>query len=292
MSNAPKVAPEVIVAAVEEHPTWSNVRLGKSLGISEASVRRGLDSVSYKRHLIPSDLGFEDRFEIILDRPLTHTGDVMITADWHIPLYDPAYVNQMILTARANGIRDLILAGDFFNFDSLSAYDPKQHSAGLDIELREAASVMRVLLESFDTIYYLWGNHDVRMHRALGFAIEFREAMRMVFGILGNEALERIKFTNLDHMWIDAGEGETGEFPWYVCHPKAYNERPADRSHPAFIEDELERDHGALASLRRGARHGREEGRGRDRWPVRQGPRPRTSSGRRVSPPGSRATHT
>jgi hypothetical protein len=220
--NTPKVPADVIVSLAEAHPAWSNVRLGKSLGISEASVRRGLDKAGFKRHLIPVDLGFEERFNIVLDKPLVHHGDVMITADWHIPLYDPGYVNEMILTARRYGLRDLILAGDFFNFDALSAYDPKQHTAGLENELYEATAVMRVLLESFDTIYYLWGNHDVRLHRALGFAIEFREAMRMVFGILGDEALERVKFTNLDHMWVDVGDA----YQWYICHPKSYTSVP------------------------------------------------------------------
>jgi hypothetical protein len=222
VTSKPKVAPEVIAALVDDHPTWSNVRVGKSLGISEASVRRGLDTVGYKRHLIPVDLGFDDRFDIVLDRPLLHEGNVMVTADWHIPLYDPDYVNEMILTARKHGLTDLILAGDFFNFDSLSSYDPKQHTAGLDVELREAAAVMRVLLETFDHIYYLWGNHDARMHRALGHALEFRVAMKTVFGILGDEALDRITFTNLDHMWIDVGD----EYPWYVCHPKSYTSVP------------------------------------------------------------------
>jgi hypothetical protein len=82
--------------------------------------------------------------------------------------------------------------------------------------------VMRTLLETFDNIWYLWGNHDDRLTRALGFAIQFREAMKLTFGELGSEALKRITFTNLDHIWI----GEEGEARWYVCHPGNYTRVP------------------------------------------------------------------
>lgn len=216
-----KIAPEVYIPFADRG--LSNRAIGARFGVNESTVRRALAEVGYQRHLIPVDgPDFEERFNIVLDKPLCHEGDAMITADWHVPLYDPGYVNQMIETARGEGLRDLIIAGDFFNFDALSAYDPKQESAGLEQELTEGVAVMRVLLESFDRIYYLWGNHDARMHRALGYAIQFREAMRTVFGILGTEALERVTFTNLDHMWLDCGD----KFPWYICHPKSYTSVP------------------------------------------------------------------
>lgn len=200
----------------------SNRRIAKRFGIDEATVRRGLKDIGYQRHLIPLlDVEDEDRFRIELDTPLVYEGDAMVTADWHVPLYDPDYVNDMILTARSQGLRTLIVAGDFFNFDALSQYDPKQSDAGLERELNEGVAVLRVLLETFDTIYYLWGNHDARMHRALGFALQFREAMKMVFGVLGQEALDRVVFTNLDHMWV-----ETGGKSYYICHPKTYSSIP------------------------------------------------------------------
>lgn len=193
------------------------------MGVHESTIRRGLHDRGYRRHLLPTDQGFEDRFKIELDSPLYVKGDVAITADWHIPLYDAEYVNRFISTSRERGHKRLILAGDFFNFDALSAYDPKQSSANLEVELQEAAAVMRVLLETFEEIYYLWGNHDARLHKALGFAIQFRDAMKMVFGELGTDAIERIKFTNLDHIWV---EGKEGGDDWYVCHPANYTKLP------------------------------------------------------------------
>lgn len=203
--------------------------------MDEKTVRRNLKG--FKRHLIPTDL--EERFLMNLDKPLVFNEDMMITADWHIPVYDPDYVNAMIRRARAEGLTTLAIAGDFFNFDSLSAYDPKQDDANLGREYSESIAVMRVILETFDHIVYVWGNHDARFHRALGYAMQFSAAMKMVFGALGKEALERISFTNLDHFWIGVGKPTFSKdeveleqdmwLPhnrWYICHPKNYTRTP------------------------------------------------------------------
>lgn len=203
----------------------SNYAIAEELGCDESSVRRALRRQGFKRHLIPLDL--ETRFTFELDKPLVlRDTDAMVTADWHIPVYDPAYVNEMIDTARDNNIRTLIIAGDFFNFDALSAYDPKQSDAHLTREYNEAMAVMRVLSESFDTIYYLWGNHDARLHKALGYAMQFRDAMKMVFGALGSEILAKMHFTNLDHMWVEFTDQPETTRRWYICHPAAYSRVP------------------------------------------------------------------
>jgi hypothetical protein len=216
-----KIAPEVYMGWAEKGE--SNRSIGRRFGVDESTVRRALDSVGYTRSLIPVDLPeFAERFNIVLDSPLVHEGDLMVTADWHIPLYDPGYVNAMIRHARVESLDTLCIAGDFFNFDALSAYAPKQNEAGLERELQEAVAVMRVLLETFDKIYFLWGNHDARMHKALGFTIQFQESMRLMFGDLGVEAVKRIVFTNLDHMWVTNPHGAD----WYICHPDRYSRVP------------------------------------------------------------------
>lgn len=200
----------------------SNRQIAEQMKCDESSVRRALTRKGFTRHLIPIDL--ETRFSFDLDKPLVlKDTDCMITADWHIPVYDPFLVNEMIERARDEKIRTLVIAGDFFNFDALSAYDPKQNDADLTREYNEGLAVMRTLSESFDDIYYLWGNHDARLHKALGFAMRFRDAMKMVFGALGNELLKKMHFTNLDHMWI---EFEGDRWPWYICHPAAYTRVP------------------------------------------------------------------
>lgn len=198
--------------------------IAAELGVNESTIRRGLGSMGIGKHLLTTDPTVAERLKLEIDKPLVLPlgRDYAITADWHIPLYDAQYVNTFIEDARGRGVKDLIVAGDYFNFDALSQYSPKQDGAGLENELDEALVVMRALLETFDRVYYVWGNHDARLHKALGFTIAFKEAMKMVFGSLGVDALKKITFTNLDHIWI----GEEGEDRWYVCHPGNYTRIP------------------------------------------------------------------
>ena len=121
----------------------------------------------------------------------------------------------MLDVASEKNLRKLIIAGDFFNMDSLSQYDPKQTEAGLENETAEGLLVMRSILECFDEIIYLWGNHDGRLAKALGYKLQFEGAMRLMFGELGTEALTKNRFSNLDHCWVNND--------WYVCHPQAYS---------------------------------------------------------------------
>lgn len=197
----------------------SNYAIGERFGVHESTVRRGLERIGYKRHLLPLD--HPTRYDFDLDVPIVIEGDAMVTADWHIPLYDPAVVNSCVLKAREVGLSTLIIAGDFFNFDALSQYDPKQTDAGLEREWKEGLAVMRVLLETFENIVYVWGNHDARMHKALGHKMRFAEAMKLTFGLLGQELLDRIQFTNLDHVILESGGQK-----FYICHPANYTSVP------------------------------------------------------------------
>lgn len=163
---------------------------------------------------LPETLDTDD----FLDQPIRHTGAIAISADWHIPLVDWNFANKFLEHCDDAGIRTLAIAGDFFNHDALSAFDYKQESADLQTELREAKHIMRELVEQFDKIIFIWGNHDARFHKALQYKISFTAAMRLCFGDLGEEALSKIQFSNLDHFYVNDDT--------YVCHPKNYSSQP------------------------------------------------------------------
>lgn len=208
--------------AVEKN--MSNRKIADALGVNESTIRRGLATMRISRHLLPTEPSVTERLDVKWDTPIVAPFNerYAITADWHIPLYDVEYANTFIQDAKARGVSKLIIAGDFFNFDALSQYHPKQEGAGVEGEIDEAHMVMRTLLETFDLIYFLWGNHDARLHKSLGYALKFQETMKMVFGPLGDDALSRLRFTNLDHMWI----GDEDDERWYICHPGNYTRVP------------------------------------------------------------------
>jgi predicted phosphodiesterase len=221
----------------------SNVAISDIVDCDESSVRRSLKRSGFKRHRIPTDL--TERFLFDLDTPVVvKNEDLMVTADWHIPVYNPHLVNEMIETAREQEITKLVIGGDFWNKDQLSQYFPKQSSAGYKREWKEGIAVAKVLVETFEEIFFVWGNHDYRLAKSLGYALDFVDSMRLVFGVAGDEVMEKFRFTNLDHIWLLYGEpvlseaeaaiqGLVNEWErylphqrWYVCHPQNYTRVP------------------------------------------------------------------
>lgn len=158
---------------------------------------------------------------IAVERPIVHRGAAAIAADFHVPLTDHKYVGKFLEHCEQVGMQTLIVAGDFWNLDSLSSFDSKQQSAGLEREIADGNSLMRRLLGSFDRVLMCWGNHDARLHKTLGYRASFATAMRMLFHDLAKDELGRLTISNLDHVIVKAGKR-----PWYVCHPKSYSSTP------------------------------------------------------------------
>ena len=188
-------------------------------------MRRGLRKAKYQPHLVPPSV--MKKLDIALEKPLhidvRKSGPGAVTADWHHPVTDYGLVNTFIDHARDIGATNwLLVAGDWFNIDSLSRFDFKQEDADLVREIYGSDETMKRLLDTFDKIYLSWGNHDARIHKALGYKVPFTKAMRMMFEDIDPRVFdERIVLSNLDHVIIETPRG-----PYRVAHPKAYNSVP------------------------------------------------------------------
>jgi len=197
----------------------SNREIARRLGVDEASVRRGLDT---NERYVPAEM-VADRVQ--LDVPIRHSveeqGGIAVTADWHHPLSRYDLVNEFLDHAAELEIRSLAVVGDWFNMDSLSAFDNKQDAANLVRELEYSSATMERVGALFDRIYFTWGNHDARFHKVLGYKVQFKKAMRMLFEDVAPNVIDKITFTNLDHMWVATPRG-----PWYLAHPKTYSSVP------------------------------------------------------------------
>lgn len=217
-----KADPKALVALREEG--YNNVEIAQMLGIGEASVRRGLQKANYNPNRLPQE--FIRKMSVKLQDPIrinvAKEGPGAVTADWHHPLTDYGLVNTFIDHASEIGATNwLLVAGDWFNMDALSAFDYKQSTAGLPNELYGSTETMKRLLEVFPRIVLTWGNHDARVHKALGYKVRFNQAMRMMFAELDESLLDRIEVSDLDHAIVDTPRG-----PYYVAHPKSYNANP------------------------------------------------------------------
>jgi predicted phosphodiesterase len=225
--SAAKFSPETYVALREQG--LNNIQIADELKVSEAAVRRGLHKANYSPYLIPAPV--IKRLDIALEKPIRldvrKQGPGAITSDWHHPVTNYALVNTFIDHARDIGATNwLVVAGDWFNVDALSAFDYKQADADLTKEIYGSTQTMVRLLETFDKIYLSWGNHDARVHKSLGYKVPFTAAMRFMFSDLSPSLFEdRIVLSNLDNIIIDSAHG-----PLMVCHPKAYSSVPLTQS--------------------------------------------------------------
>ena len=188
-------------------------------------MRRGLHKAQYRPWLIPGPV--IRQLDIALEQPITldvrKDGAGAITSDWHHPVTDYGLVNTFIDHARDIGATNwLVVAGDWFNVDALSSFDFKQDDADLVKEIYGSTQTMERLLETFDKVILSWGNHDARVHKALGYKVPFTTAMRFMFADLDPQLFNgRIMLSNLDHITIETPRG-----PYLVTHPKAYSSVP------------------------------------------------------------------
>jgi hypothetical protein len=225
-----KYDPKVYVAMKEQvNPDtgkpYTLREIGMALGVDEASVRRGLAKAGWKPYLVPSNVVHS--IQTAVERPMvldtSALGAGAITADWHHPLTDYGLVNVFIEQARElRATNYLVVAGDWFNVDALSSFDHKQASADLDTEFLGSTATMETLLSTFKRLIFSWGNHDARMHKALGYKVSFTKAMKMMFEDLDPKLMDRVSFTNLDHIYIDT----PARGRYMVAHPKTYSSIP------------------------------------------------------------------
>lgn len=223
--SKPKYLPEVYTKFADEG--LGPMEIARRLGdVTEASVRRGLEKAKKEGwHPVLKPDG-----PILVEKPMRHfltEGALAVTADFHFPITDYEFVNQFLADCSKRNVKHLVIAGDFLNMDALSRFDAKQESAGLQKELDSANRAMRLILNQFDQVYYTWGNHDARIHKTLGYKVDFVTSMKMVFYDVPDAMMERLALSNLDHMIVDAFPySDGGEDSWYICHPKAYARRP------------------------------------------------------------------
>lgn len=161
-----------------------------------------------------------------LVQPITLSGLTAVTADWHLPLTDFDYLDTFIEHARAREIKQLVIAGDLLHADALSRFDPKQSDAGLEVELAAANETMAHVLDQFESVALLQGNHDARLVRALGYKLPFATAMKMALYELPPEQLGRLTISPLDHLWITNGLRGKKARSFYVAHPTTYSRTP------------------------------------------------------------------
>lgn len=135
--------------------------------------------------------------------------NVMIIADTHLPFMNVPFAEKMFFMRDVFGSNDLIIAGDFFDEVMFSFFDIRDKTTWQ--KEKEFASVfINQLLEVFDNIYILMGNHDLRILRLLKFKENFEGLIRSI------TQDKRVKISDYPKAEINKD--------WEVYHPRSYSQ--------------------------------------------------------------------
>jgi hypothetical protein len=150
---------------------------------------------------------------------------VGVCADLHAPLFDPAWVNDMIDAHSRIGVRKLLILGDFAHMDKLGQHYPKQSNIPYETEYTVNRALMGFLLRHYEEVYMIRGNHDVRIRRRTNYKMSFSQSMYALFEDV--PGVERLTISNLDHLRVtDYSALDDTATDWYMCHPPSYSTIP------------------------------------------------------------------
>lgn len=148
---------------------------------------------------------------------------VLVTCDWHVPHTSVEWVRILRDVQQKRKVPNLIIAGDFLDEEGSSSFVGTGPKYTLGQELRLGSIILNGLLEYFQRIYIILGNHDFRLLRDLGKKAEgffSQRFARILFGEMLAPALidTRVFVSNLQFC-------ETVDKKWRICHPKNYSKR-------------------------------------------------------------------
>jgi len=156
----------------------------------------------------------QDIIKIDLGKPWRLTGDYCIVGDVHIPTTDYAFAELVAQVAKKMLKKPrLIVAGDMWNFDSLSYYDSIAPPPTAKQELEASRALVNEWLETFVSIDVIMGNHDRRWQK---WALEVFDADDLAALVKGDPR----KFRLSPYGWCSV---TSGGIEWRIMHQKNYS---------------------------------------------------------------------
>ena len=196
--------------------------IAKAMGRTLASVSektRQLRSIGWIRYHEPAKEKIEvqklhDAYlsDQVHEDFLKVTGDAITASDWHVPFQSKPLIAYLIKIAEKFKIKKLIINGDFFNMDSFSSWVNKIRGHDwTQFELRQAAQMFTLLLDTFETIYITKGNHEDRFIKVVEGQLGMKDIVRMVSDA---KAEKRLIGSDYDYCLLNNS--------YLVIHPKTY----------------------------------------------------------------------
>lgn len=183
-SRANRQAASVIVDDVQAE----NERLQRENAILKAQLQERTEEEEYK-----ASMG--DVFEI--------SGDAVIAGDIHNNTVHQDFKHRPLQIALEylDKPRRFIAAGDFLSLEAFSGYEPTYPTPAFWKEVRSAEAFLKLYLKTYDEIYIIPGNHDLRATKKTHAALMMEHLIKIV------SHDPRIKVSNIGHMLVNTRNG-------------------------------------------------------------------------------------
>lgn len=202
-----------LVSMKNRGKSWPDI--GKALGRSGESARKQFYVMRESGAAPASEIAVVTPPGATVDRSTVmelelELNDVIVASDFHVPGESREWIDKLLSYAHEHGVKHLIIAGDFWNHDSISRWQMKDPNLNLKLELKKGIALVRELQKQF-SVYFLCGNHDSRLPKALDYSLNFTDWMDALFG-------DSVTVTDFDFLRLTSGGRQ-----FRVCHPDSYS---------------------------------------------------------------------
>jgi hypothetical protein len=149
------------------------------------------------------------------------TPNVLVLSDLHCPHQNALMLGRALYITQTYfpHIRDIVVAGDIFNFSKLSRHPHNGPASSIKTELKTTGAVLRALFAPFDRAWVCSGNHDEIASKKLD--DEFGGLEFLIDGALGADRPAcKVQVSELDYLMV---EDEDPSKRWLLAHPSAYS---------------------------------------------------------------------
>jgi predicted phosphodiesterase len=146
---------------------------------------------------------------------------VLVTCDWHVPHTSTEWVKKLLVVQKSRKVPNLVINGDFLDEAGSSKFVEMGPNIPLEEELSVGSILLNGLLNYFERIYIVLGNHDMNLLKDFGKKAEAffsKRYAKILFGEMVDPNLFDTRVFVSCLKWC-----ETVDRKWLICHPDAYS---------------------------------------------------------------------
>jgi len=141
-------------------------------------------------------------------------GNYWIIGDIHGRLLKWSMMKHLCDLAKISGVNKLIIDGDFWDQAAFSKFPVESKKTPFEEECNFLEKLLKLLLDTFEKVYILAGNHDLRLFKMINGEITLNRQYRM----LVDEVVGKRLFISTYH-YCELNDS------WHITHPGSYAKR-------------------------------------------------------------------